>query len=279
MARKKDTRDEPAVTPAESLEGSESAPRRSRRASRGSRESRRARIVRERAQTQEQPIVEEAPEATASAASPGEDASQTSTRHDDAPTTSQAGAAEPTEAELEEQERLDPTTERRRWILLTAFLGVTVLSLIGVSLYLSDVVSQWELRTEELTEVNYDLGAQLADAQDTIEAQTTRIDVLTTQLNTAKDRITALANETANYDDDRAYTAQQIEQLEGLAATGAAVANALTRCIDGEEQLVTYLEDPENYEEEEILAFQESVEELCTAARDSNSEFQQLLNG
>ncbi|WNM26195.1 hypothetical protein RN607_08275 [Demequina capsici] len=169
--------------------------------------------------------------------------------------------------------------ERQRWIALASLLAVSVIALIAVILYLSDVVSQWEDRADELTTVNYELGAELSDAQDTVAAQTDQIDRLTAQLSTAKDRITELANETANFDDDRAYTAQQIEMLSGYASTGASVANALTRCLEAEDQLVVYLESPDQYDAAEVAAYQQSVTELCTAAKDSNTEFQKLLNG
>ncbi|WP_084127034.1 hypothetical protein [Demequina sp. NBRC 110054] len=180
--------------------------------------------------------------------------------------------------DLPEGERSDDRRGARlRWIMVTAFLALTVLSLTGVAIYLTDVVEQWEQRSDELTEANYELGDKIASQKETIASKTDQIDILTEQLNTAQDRISELASQSANSDDDLAYAEQRLEILSGYASTGAAVANALVRCLDSEEQLVEYLANPDDYDEDEVAAYAESVDELCTAARESNSQFQALL--
>ncbi|BDZ61320.1 hypothetical protein GCM10025873_11110 [Demequina sediminis] len=55
------------------------------------------------------------------------------------------------------------------------------------------------------------------------------------------------------------------------------MANSLSRCIEGHEQLVTYLQTPDDYEPEELESFRASVDELCTAATDAHLDFQQSV--
>ncbi len=256
-------------------DGLETTAKRASRASRSPRRSRRARALAARATTTDStaestaPTVDSASDVAVAPALGG-------TAVDTAPT----GIAEDTTTSPDDAPQDDAEIgwkERLSWILITVFLALTVLALTGVAIYLSDVVGQWEERTDELTDVNYSLGDQVAAQEETIESQTQQIDILTNQLNTAQDRISALANQSANSDDDLAYAEQRIELLSGYASTGAAIANALTRCVDGQEQLVEYLVDPGDLEEEEIVAYAESVDSLCTAARESNTEFQALL--
>ncbi|WP_062203184.1 hypothetical protein [Demequina salsinemoris] len=261
----------------------ESTARRSPRASRQPRRSRRARFLRSRSSGAEtEPAAREA-----SLAADREPSSPPVTSAGLAPAGSPAPERTRSAYELDDDwEDLDPQGRSRdddsrgttvRWIMVTTLLAITVLSLTGVAIYLTDVVDQWEVRSDELTAANYDLGDKVASQKESIASLTEQIDILTNQLSTAQDSINELASQSANSDDDLAYAQQRIEILSGYASTGAAVANALSRCLDGEQQLVKYLQSPDDYDEAEVAAYADSVDELCTAARKSNSDFQALL--
>ncbi|MDN4483931.1 hypothetical protein [Demequina lignilytica] len=163
----------------------------------------------------------------------------------------------------------------RRAGLWFAIALLTVL-LIGVSTlaaYLWHVSDEWRAQVEELTDVSYGLGDDLAAERETLAAAEERIDLLTDQLATSKDTVSRLQAENARWGDDAAFAQEQIGQLEDLIATGTAATSSLNRCIEANDQLVAYLEAPDDYDPEEIVAFEESVAELCTEANRAAQEF------
>jgi hypothetical protein len=170
-----------------------------------------------------------------------------------------------------------PLSHKKRWIILTSILGVLLAVMIGFTIYLWDVSKDWEAQVGEITAVSEDLGSRLAAEQAEVVRQQEQIDVISEQLSTAQQRITELADLNAQTGDDVQFYVQEINRQRELATTGAAVAAALERCIEGHEQLVIYLRNEDNYDPAELAAYEASLNTLCTNAMAANATFQQAV--
>lgn len=171
-----------------------------------------------------------------------------------------------------------PRPRRRRgWIAATFIFMLLFGGAAALDWYLWNTAAQWEQRAEMLTEMNYDLGARLSSEQQTTMQLASEIDLLTQQLATSNQKVSALSSEKANAVDESAYYLQQIESLEDSVSSAGGVANALNRCADGQQELIDYLIEAEKYEPEELDAFSRSVRALCAEAESANARLQESL--
>ncbi|WP_062134550.1 hypothetical protein [Demequina aestuarii] len=170
------------------------------------------------------------------------------------------------------------TPGRRGWIAATIVFMLLFGGAAALDWYLWNTSDEWEERAGVLTDVNYDLGARLSSEQQTTLQLTSEIDLLTQQLATSNQKVTDLSSEKASAVDESAVYQQEIDALETSVSSAAGVANALHRCVDGQQELVTYLRDAENYDPEELAAFSDSVRELCAEAEGANDRLQEALN-
>lgn len=167
---------------------------------------------------------------------------------------------------------------RTGWIVATFIFFLLFGTAAALDYYLWNTTQDWEQRAGELTEINYDLGGRLSSEQQTTMQLNSEIDLLTQQLATSNQTVTALSAEKAGAVDESAIYLQEIEALEGNLNSAGSVANALRRCMDGQQELVGYLRDAENYEPEDLEDFSNSVAELCADARLANDRLQESLN-
>ncbi|MFW2513493.1 hypothetical protein ACNI3K_06915 [Demequina sp. SO4-13] len=176
----------------------------------------------------------------------------------------------------------DPTPQRvrgrRGWIAATVVFALLFGGAAALDWYLWNTTEEWEARAGMLTEANYDLGERLSSEQQTTMQLSSEIDLLTQQLATSNQKVTDLSSEKANAVDESAFYLQQIDALEGNVSSATGVANALHRCVDGQQELVTYLRDAESYEPEELADFSESVRALCDEAEAANDRLQDALS-
>ncbi|MFN3867045.1 MAG: hypothetical protein ACK4MD_10095 [Demequina sp.] len=172
-----------------------------------------------------------------------------------------------------------PTRKRGRagWIAATVVFMLLFGGATALDWYLWNTTEEWEARSEALTEINYDLGARLSSEQQTTMQLASEIDLLTQQLATSNQKVTALSAEKASAVDESAFYLQQIDALEGTVSSAAGVANALHRCVDGQQELITYLQDAESYDPDELAAFSSSVRALCAEAERANERLQTAL--
>ena len=170
-----------------------------------------------------------------------------------------------------------PLSHKTRWIVLTSVLGALLLTAVGFAIYLWDVSEEWEAQVIEVNAANIDLGKRLADEQSEVVRQQEQIDLLTTQLKTAQARIIELADINAQAGDNVQYYAQEINRLNETVGVASAVANALDRCIDGHQQLLTYVRNPGNYDAAEVAAYEASLNSLCANAASANVQLQNAL--
>ena len=170
-----------------------------------------------------------------------------------------------------------PRGRRVGWIVTVVLLILLLATSVLLNRHLWITSDQWEARSAALTDVNYDLGEQLSREEQTTTQLESEIELLTQQLATSNQRVVDLSAGKATAEDASEYARQQIEQLTASLTNASAVANALHRCADGQQQLVTYLENPDNYEPEELTEYAESVGQLCEAAERSNEQLREAL--
>lgn len=170
-----------------------------------------------------------------------------------------------------------PISERKLWRLLAGGAAGLALLSIAFSLYLWSANAKWQERADQLTSEAYNLGAKLAVEQSHVLDQQADIDAITQQLETARDRLVELADETTQAGDSAAFAQQQIAKYEELAALGGSVSLALNRCVNEQKNLVTYLKNPSLYSEEDVANFEATVKALCAAAQSANTGLQQAL--
>lgn len=182
--------------------------------------------------------------------------------------------AEPADEAAPHGHRPHVVVERRAGLWFTiALLTVLLIGTATLAAYLWHVSDEWEAQVAELTDVSYGLGDDLATERETLAAAEDRIDLLNDQLATSKDTVTRLQAENARWGDDAVFAQEEISQLRDLIASGTAATGSLSRCIEAHDQLVEYLQTPDDYAPEEIVAFQDSVAELCTEAGRAAQEF------
>lgn len=178
--------------------------------------------------------------------------------------------------------RRERRSRRRRgragWIAATFIFFLLFGSAATLDWYLWDRAQEWEEHSHKLTEVNYDLGSRLASEQQTTMQLNSEIDLLTQQLATSNQTVTALSAEKAGAVDQTALHQQEIESLRDTLVSAGSVANSLHRCVDEQQQLAEVLRDSENYEPEDLENFSDSVSTLCDAAEQANERLQEALN-
>ncbi len=170
-----------------------------------------------------------------------------------------------------------PVRRQRLWIAVTSLL-VILLMVAGYIIYhLVDVSNQWETQVEDIKAQNYDLGQRLADEQTQVIELQGQVDTVSEQLRTVQQRILELADDVAQRDDNAEFYARQINDLTNVLTSASAVANSLNKCVEYKEQLIGYLKEPDNYDPEEVTAFETGVDKVCTAATSANVDLQTVL--
>lgn len=168
------------------------------------------------------------------------------------------------------------------WIIVTVVL-VALLATAGYGLWrMWDVTQAWEQRAAELTDVNYDLGATLAETQVTVLRLERDNALLSDQLSTSNQRVIELVSEKENVVDANADASQQIASLGETLETADDVAFQLNRCIEGQIQLREYLTaalaDPDNHDPDELDEYATSVDTLCDGATSAYLQLAEVLN-
>lgn len=159
-------------------------------------------------------------------------------------------------------------------ILLTVLLAATA----GLAWYLHDTARAWEQRSEEYLEVSLDLGEELAGVRRDLAGAQAELDAVRAQLGTLQTRLVELANEKARLGDDWEIQLQHLDYQERVTEAAGEVALALDQCVRGQNDLIGYLRNAEEYDEEELDLFAEGVQELCDRATEANISLQLELS-
>ena len=165
-------------------------------------------------------------------------------------------------------------------------LGVVVLVLLvlallvagGTAAQLYRTTVAWEDRADHYLATSLGLGEDLAGARAELEGVRAELDAVRTQLDTAQARIVELADEKARVTDDREVQRQLVDYQERVNEAAGRVALALDQCVQGQNQLIGYLEAAAQYDPAELNQYGLDVQALCQAATDANSALQRELD-
>jgi chromosome segregation ATPase len=165
-------------------------------------------------------------------------------------------------------------------VLLTLLLaGVTA---AGVHLWRAS--DAWEQQADGYRQTADELGAELAGTRAQLDGTRAELEAVRGQLANANTRIAELANEKAQIGDDREAQRQLVDYQERVTEAAGDVALALDQCVQGQQQLITYLgaqaaavEGEEPYEQSELDRYSRDVDTLCDAATEANNTLQSEL--
>ncbi len=170
----------------------------------------------------------------------------------------------------------EPPRRRRPWALVA--VSVLLVAALALSGYLWQVTRAHERTNAELTKAARDIGTELAKTRAELEGTVGELEGTQSQLATAQERITALADEKAQLGDDREIQRQLVDYQERVSQAARNVASALSNCIDGQNKLITYLEDAAAYDPADLARFKSEVQTVCGAATDANTQLQRELD-
>jgi hypothetical protein len=177
-------------------------------------------------------------------------------------------------------DRRPHTTHRARSSRHTAViaLAATSTALLALSAYLWAASEAWQDRAETYATANTQLGSELASSTVAFNDVSTELDAVRIQLTTAQDRIIELADEKAQIGDDREAQRMLADYQERVSEAAGTVALALERCVQGQNQLIGYMENADSYDPVELDAYAAEVQSLCQNATDANTALQRELN-
>ncbi|MEK8224894.1 hypothetical protein NKG05_00030 [Oerskovia sp. M15] len=98
------------------------------------------------------------------------------------------------------------------------------------------------------------------------------------QLGTAQERITELANEKAQLGDENVASQQYLDYQNRISEAAGTVAAALGQCTSAQDELIGYLNNRDAYDPADLEQFATQVDDLCKAATDANAELQKELD-
>ncbi|MBX9246123.1 hypothetical protein ICW40_15080 [Actinotalea ferrariae] len=175
----------------------------------------------------------------------------------------------------------DGRRTRRAPTRRVVLLGVLVLLLLltaAAAVHLYRTSTAWEDRAEEYRRAAEGLGTELATTRASLEGARAELEGVRTQLATANERIVELADEKAQLGDDREVQRQLVDYQERVSEAAGTVALALDQCVQGQNQLIGYMENAAQYDPVELERFGDEVQTLCQQATDANAALQRELS-
>ncbi|HEY0215990.1 MAG TPA: hypothetical protein VGC57_06330 [Cellulomonas sp.] len=168
-----------------------------------------------------------------------------------------------------------PRHRRRPWAVIVLSIALVLVTALASYLWVRTV--RYEAYTADVEEQARDIGTDLAALREEHEGTVAELTAVNEQLTTAQTRITELADEKAQLGDDREIQRQLVDYQQRVSQAAANVASALSTCIDGQTQLITYLQDAAAYDPAELERFKGDVQRVCGAATDANTQLQREL--
>lgn len=176
-------------------------------------------------------------------------------------------------------------------------LAVVLVLSLAAGGYLFALARSWSEHAGALESEARGLGTELAESRAEVAASSNALQSVQDQLDDAQQRIVELADTVAQTGDDREAQREIARYQREISEAAAGVAGALDDCIDGQRQLIDYLETqasapppddddetpspsptPEHDDDgEELERFRTEVDEFCRGAVDANDDLQQRL--
>jgi predicted nucleic acid-binding Zn-ribbon protein len=156
-------------------------------------------------------------------------------------------------------------------------LAILLVATIAVGAYLWVTTVRWQRNSAEWEDKAHGYAEEVATLRMQLEGANTELQAARDQLSTATARITDLANEKAQLGDENVASQQYLDYQTQVSAAAATVASALGQCVSGQEQLVGYLKDADQYEAADLNRYERQVGALCEDAEQANQALQQEL--
>lgn len=156
-------------------------------------------------------------------------------------------------------------------------LAVLLVATIAVGAYLWVTTVRWQRSSAEWAELAHEHAAEVAALRMQLDGVSSELAAARDQLSTATARITDLANEKAQLGDENVASQQYLDYQTQVSGAAATVATALGQCVSGQEQLVGYLKDADQYEATDLRRYEQQVSELCADAEQANDVLQREL--
>jgi chromosome segregation ATPase len=157
------------------------------------------------------------------------------------------------------------------------WLAVLLVVTIAVGAYLWVTTVRWQSTSAEWEEKAHEYAKEVATLRMQLDGANTELQAARDQLSTATARITDLANEKAQLGDENVASQQYLDYQTQVSAAAATVASALGQCVSGQEQLVGYLKDANQYEASDLNRYERQVGALCEDAEQANQALQREL--
>jgi chromosome segregation ATPase len=157
------------------------------------------------------------------------------------------------------------------------WLAVLLVVTIAVGAYLWVTTVRWQSTSAEWEEKAHQYAEEVATLRMQLDGANTELQAARDQLSTATARITDLANEKAQLGDENVASQQYLDYQTQVSAAAATVASALGQCVSGQEQLVGYLKDANQYEASDLDRYERQVGALCEDAEQANQALQREL--
>ncbi|WP_250445342.1 hypothetical protein [Actinotalea sp. C106] len=158
-----------------------------------------------------------------------------------------------------------------------ALLVLVTLALVALAVHLYRTSEAWEDRSADYLEAAEVIGEDLAANRAELTGTRAELEAVRSQLGTAQERIVELADEKAQLGDDREAQRQLVDYQQRVSEAAGQVALALDQCVQGQQELIGYLADAEEYDPDALTAFESDVEVLCQAATEANIALQREL--
>lgn len=136
----------------------------------------------------------------------------------------------------------------------------------------------WEERSAQLSGRVQDLADEAATVSDDLDVTNQALELTETQLDTARERITELADEKAQLGDEHAVQQRLVEYQEHVSEVAADVLFVLEECISGQDSVIEYLKDQDNYDAEDLSRFEGEVAHYCTDATTASEDLMKELS-
>lgn len=187
----------------------------------------------------------------------------------------------------EPTEPTQPASPRPRGLIIAVSVTSALLAVaLGVAGYLYWTTESWQREADELKADKAELEAMRADLEQQVRTLQDNLAATEAQLEASNDRLSELASEQARTADEREIqrrlaeqNAELAQQQHEIALAAADAAAKLSVCASGQDQLIDYIVDIEQYDQAQIIAFAQQVDADCKAAADASVALNDLLDG
>lgn len=156
-------------------------------------------------------------------------------------------------------------------------LAVLVLALGAGATYLLVATDRWQQSSKDWQLLALRTATERDAARADLASAQAELTDVSGQLATATARITELADEKAKLGDDAVVQQSLVDYQSRVSQAAGSVATALATCIDGQQRLITYVEDADKYNPDDLARFRADVTRVCGQAEDANAALQREL--